>query len=146
MAHEHGPHTCYCPSCGSQVTADTGVRCSTLICPDCGQPMRALETGEYRASRGRTQVASRISGITTASIKCPVCSWPVPDPGSVGAQVKCVYCGQVSESINQEVIVPSWLFWLGIGLTVGTLLGPSILATTEAGSQYLARKARERMG
>ncbi|MFO7712129.1 MAG: hypothetical protein R6V51_02815 [Dehalococcoidia bacterium] len=109
--------------------------------------MRASETGEYRASRGRTQVSSRISSsITTANIRCPVCNYPIPEPGYVGAQVKCAYCGQISESITQDVAVPSWLFWLGLGLIGGTLLGPSILSSTEAGSQWMARKARERMG
>jgi len=47
MAHEHGPHTCYCPNCNTEVTADEYVRCNTLVCPNCGATMTqpgALET------------------------------------------------------------------------------------------------------
>jgi len=51
MAHEHGPHTCYCPTCGYEVTADTDLRCNTLTCPACGSRMRAKETGEFRDVR-----------------------------------------------------------------------------------------------
>lgn len=147
MSRQHGPHTCYCPSCGSQVTADVNVRCNTLVCPDCGQPMRALETGEYRARRTQTGIASRISAsVSTENIQCPVCGYPIPEPEYLGAQVRCAYCGQISESISEGVTIPTWLLWLGIGLTAGTFLGPSILASTEAGSQWMAKKARERIG
>ena len=50
MPHEHGPHQCYCPTCGYEVTADEYVRCNTLSCPRCGTQMRAQETGERRVS------------------------------------------------------------------------------------------------
>lgn len=48
MAHEHGPHTCYCPSCNYELQADEYVKCNTLACPNCGTRMRAKETGEFR--------------------------------------------------------------------------------------------------
>lgn len=83
---------------------------------------------------------------STDSIKCPVCAYPIPDPRYEGTQVKCAYCGTISETITQGVTIPAWLLTLGIGLGVGILAGPTILASTEAGSQYMARKARERFG
>lgn len=141
MAHEHGPHTCYCPSCGYQVTVDTGVQCNTLTCPQCGQPMRALETGEYRSSRRSTVAAA----VNTDSISCPVCGYPIPDPRYEGAEVKCAYCGTISQTIAQDVTVPTWLVAGVSGFVIGVALGPSILASIESGSQKLARKARERL-
>lgn len=152
MSRQHGPHTCYCPNCGTQVTADSYVQCKTLTCPDCGQRMRALETGEYRQTRRSgglaATVGSSISATTVGaeSIACPVCAYPIPDPRHEGTRVRCAYCGTISEAIAQGVTIPTWLLTLGIGLGVGIFAGPSILASTEAGSQYLARKARERFG
>lgn len=164
MAHEHGPHTCYCPSCGYKVTVDTGVQCNTLNCPDCGQPLRAVETGEYRSTRfsaypqpdsrylsaypqpdPRYFIASKPQ-VSTANISCPVCGYPIPAPSSLGQQVKCAYCGSISQAITQDVSIPAWLLTLGIGLGIGVFAGPSLLASTEAGSQWLAKKARERIG
>jgi len=51
MAHEHGPHECYCPSCGFTMMAAAGQICSSVTCPTCGGRMRATETGEYRVSQ-----------------------------------------------------------------------------------------------
>jgi transcription initiation factor IIE alpha subunit len=48
-SHEHGDHTCYCPSCGYEETVGENVKCNTLTCPQCGDRMRAKETGEYRS-------------------------------------------------------------------------------------------------
>jgi len=58
MPREHGPHECYCPSCGYTETAAEYVKCNTLICPECGDRLRATETGEYR---GTEQGQSRIT-------------------------------------------------------------------------------------
>lgn len=146
MAHEHGPHICYCPNCGSEITADVDVRCNSLTCPQCGQPMRAKETGEYRQARLSASPTIARTNITTDNIPCPVCGYPVPDPRYVGERVRCAFCGAISETISQGVTIPSWLLTLGIGLVVGTFFGPTILASTDAGSRYLAKKARERIG
>jgi hypothetical protein len=51
MAHEHGPHSCYCPSCNYQTEVPEYVRCNTLTCPNCGARMRAVETGELRIAQ-----------------------------------------------------------------------------------------------
>lgn len=60
MNHEHGAHTCYCPSCGLEVEVEANVRCNSQICPECGDRMRAEDTGEYR---GTSQVVGqRIHG------------------------------------------------------------------------------------
>jgi hypothetical protein len=51
MAHEHGPHFCYCPECGYQGQADEYVECNAISCPHCGTRLRAVETGAYRMSQ-----------------------------------------------------------------------------------------------
>lgn len=48
MAHEHGPHECYCPSCSYTQEVEEYVKCNTVECPICGDKMRASETGELR--------------------------------------------------------------------------------------------------
>ena len=48
MIHPHGPHKCYCPSCGYEMMAETSQQCNQLSCPECGGRMRAVDTGEYR--------------------------------------------------------------------------------------------------
>lgn len=52
MAHQHGPHECYCPVCDFTETVEENVKCNTLSCPHDGTQMRAVETGEYRISQG----------------------------------------------------------------------------------------------
>ena len=46
--HPHGEHVCYCPACGYEKTVEANVKCNQQICPECGDTMRAKETGEYR--------------------------------------------------------------------------------------------------
>lgn len=48
MNHEHGSHFCQCPSCEYKETVGAYVKCNSRICPQCGDRMRAIETGEYR--------------------------------------------------------------------------------------------------
>jgi hypothetical protein len=74
---------------------------------------------------------------------CPVCKYPIQGPTHIGEQVHCPSCS--SDFIAQDVSIPGWLVGSLIGLGIGIFLGPSILASTEAGSQWLAKKARERM-
>lgn len=47
-AHPHGPHECYCPSCGTTTIVPADVKCRELTCTACGDRMRASETGERR--------------------------------------------------------------------------------------------------
>lgn len=51
MAHEHGNHQCYCPSCSYIIELAENDKCNTHTCPVCGDRMRAFETGEYRLSQ-----------------------------------------------------------------------------------------------
>jgi len=46
-------------------------------------------------------------------------------------------------SITNGVTVPTWLFAGGIGLILGAVVGPSIMASTEAGSKRLAEMSRQ---
>lgn len=52
MAHEHGDHVCYCPTCGYRQEVSEYVKCNTLSCPYDGTRMRAEDTGERRIARG----------------------------------------------------------------------------------------------
>ena len=51
----------------------------------------------------------------------------------------------ISARISQSIPIPSWLLTLGIGLVVGVVAGPAIMASTEAGGKYLERQVRERV-
>jgi uncharacterized protein (DUF983 family) len=147
MAHEHGAHSCYCPTCGYQTTVAEYVKCNTQSCPVCGDRLRAVETGEYRSSlTAYPSPDPRYTRVSTSvgSVACPVCGYPIPDPRYLGEQVKCAYCGTISEAISQ-VSIPSSLFAGVIGFVVGVILGPTVIAAAEAGSQKLARKSRERL-
>jgi DNA-directed RNA polymerase subunit RPC12/RpoP len=73
---------------------------------------------------------------------CPICKYPIGSV-SAGQEVRCPYCS--STLIAQEVSIPSWLLAGAVGLGFGIIFGPSILAATESGSQWLARKSRERI-
>ncbi len=43
---------------------------------------------------------------------------------------------------DPEVVIPTWLFAGFIGLVTGMIVGPSIMATTAAGSERLAELSR----
>ncbi len=43
---------------------------------------------------------------------------------------------------DPEVVVPTWLFAGFIGLITGMIIGPSIMASTKAGSERLAELSR----
>lgn len=82
--------------------------------------------------------------LKTESVPCPACNYPIPAPTHVGEQAKCPYCNTVSEAIAQ-VTIPTPVFVGVIGFIVGALVGPAFWVSTEAGSQWLAKKARERL-
>lgn len=83
---------------------------------------------------------------TLNSTPCPVCNYPSKAPTYVGQQIKCPYCGTINEAIAQEgVTIPTPVFVGIIFFGLGVLLGPSVWATTQGGSEWLARKAKERL-
>lgn len=45
--------------------------------------------------------------------------------------------------IGNGVTIPTWLFASTVGLVIGVIVGPSIMATTEAGSRRLAELSRQ---
>ena len=88
-----------------------------------------------------------LSSTETDSIPCPVCHYPIREPTHVGEQVECLYCHSISEAILQEgITIPTTVFWSLITFGLGVLLGPSLIASTKGGSEWLARKARARLG
>jgi len=141
MAHEHGPHTCYCPNCGESVTVGVNVRCNTQECPICGSQMRAVETGDNREKRLSGGIATMVS---TDNIACPTCNFPIAAPSYVGEQVKCAYCGTISQAI-QTITIPNSVVVGLICFTAGAVLGPSLWSALKGGTIALERMTRERI-
>lgn len=74
---------------------------------------------------------------------CYSCGYPIAAEFK-GEQVSCPMCGSINESIT-GVTIPGWLL-VGLGaFAAGIVLGPAVLASTEAGSKYLEKQARERL-
>jgi len=76
---------------------------------------------------------------------CPTCGYPLSAEYSGQTRV-CEYCktsliaGPVS-----AIPIPTPLFVGVIAFGLGVFLGPSLLASTEAGQNWLAKKAREKI-
>jgi uncharacterized paraquat-inducible protein A len=150
MAHEHGKHTCYCPGCNYEIDVDAYTKCNTLTCPQCGERMRAKETGELRNTTASIIAAKEVlmptSVKTLTSLPCSVCNFPILIPEDIqeGQQIKCPSCGAIHIAQN-GITIPKTVFWSMITFAAGVLLGPAIWATTKGGSEWLAKKARERL-
>jgi len=84
-------------------------------------------------------------GISTDNALCASCRYPIQTPAQVGQTVKCPYCTTINEAITQ-VVIPTPVFVGFVAFAAGVLLGPAILAATDAGSDYMARRIRERIG
>lgn len=146
MAHEHGPHTCYCPSCHAELVAEAYQQCNTISCPQCGSRMRAKETGEYREARLGRGIRTNVSAdVSTDSLSCPVCNYPIPAPSAVGEQVKCAYCGTVSQAIK-DITVPTTVVVGFVTFTLGAILGPAVWNAVKGAATALERVSRERIG
>ncbi len=76
---------------------------------------------------------------------CPTCSYPVKATHS-GDTVTCPFCStKLEATIAQGVTIPTPLLVGVIAFALGVVLGPSVLASTGAGSRWLEKKARERI-
>jgi hypothetical protein len=82
--------------------------------------------------------------MAVAIASCPVCGYPIS--ASPGQTTICANCGANLIAQDGGVTIPTWLLAGTIALALGIILGPAILSTTEAGSQYLARAARKKLG
>lgn len=85
---------------------------------------------------------------TLNSLPCGTCSFPIliKEDIQVGQQIKCPSCDSINEVIAQEGIeIPKTVFWSLLTFGIGVILGPSIWALSQGGSEWLARKARERL-
>jgi len=47
---------------------------------------------------------------------------------------------------SDGVPIPIWLFFLGLGFGFGLVLGPAVMASTEAGARRLTEIAKRRIG
>lgn len=82
---------------------------------------------------------------TLNSSPCSICGYPIPEATYKGQQVKCPYCGTIHEAIAQVTIPTSVLVgFLCFG--AGMLFGRASLAYTQAGEEWLTKKARARIG
>lgn len=76
---------------------------------------------------------------------CPTCSYPVKAEHS-GQTVTCPYCStKLEAAIAQGVTIPTPLLVGIIAFALGVVLGPSVIASTEGGSRWLEKQARERI-
>ena len=76
--------------------------------------------------------------------KCADCGFPIAAK-HIGQEATCPDCGTINEVISQGVTIPTWMFAGGLGLLIGIVVGPAILASTKEGAAYLEKKARERL-
>lgn len=77
----------------------------------------------------------------SAILSCPTCSYPLAFQYD-GQTAVCAYCGEKVEAVSQGVTVPTPLFAGLIGLGIGLLFGPAIIASSQTGRQWLERQAR----
>lgn len=77
-------------------------------------------------------------------VDCPVCGFPtsVEHEGQVKV---CANCGTSMRAITQEIAIPAPLFTFGIGLVLGIIVGPALIASTTEGSKWLERQVKESM-
>lgn len=68
---------------------------------------------------------------------------------SVVAKAEQVVRGyQMSQGEEEEggVTIPTWLFFLGLGLGIGIVTGPAIMGMTETGALRLREIAQSKLG
>ena len=71
--------------------------------------------------------------------KCSECGYPI-QVNAEGETTTCAYCGE--HLIAQGVTIPTSLFVGLISFGLGMLLGPSLVASTDAGKRWLEKQAR----
>lgn len=76
---------------------------------------------------------------------CPICSYPLSIEFA-GQTAVCAYCGQEIEVIAQDengVRIPTPLFVSIIAFTLGVIVGPALIATTDSGQKWLVEQAKK---
>jgi hypothetical protein len=108
MAHEHGPHSCYCPTCNYTTEVNASVKCNTLFCPNDGTRLRAVETGEFRIAESVSSVIP-IDNQPIAASFFGQGQW-ITDFITPGAQDIQALFQQLTEGINNsmERIITCW--------------------------------------
>jgi len=74
--------------------------------------------------------------------QCFSCGYPIT--ARVGKEIGCPSCGTINRAIT-GVTVPTWLIVGMITFAAGVILGPALLTSTEAGSDYLARQVKAKL-
>lgn len=82
----------------------------------------------------------------TMSANCPICNFPMLVSRNTTV-TRCASCGTQLQAIAQDdVTIPDRPFFFGLGLVLGMIFGPVIIATTEEGRRSLERVARAKVG
>lgn len=77
--------------------------------------------------------------------RCPICGYPV-NAEYPGQTTQCAFCGtKLEATITEGVTIPTPLLVGVVCFALGIFLGPSIIASTESGSRWLEKQARERI-
>ena len=63
--------------------------------------------------------------------KCYSCGYPLAIE-DVGQTINCPDCGSINQSIS-AVSVPDWVFWGGLGIVAGFIIGKSKFASKQFG-------------
>lgn len=76
---------------------------------------------------------------------CSTCSYPITAE-HIGDRVSCPYCGigNIATGISGVTLPTSLVVGL-VAFGLGVLLGPTLIASTEAGQKWLTKKAQEKM-
>lgn len=77
---------------------------------------------------------------------CSTCGYPITAE-QIGERVSCPYCGigNIATGISQGVTLPTPLVVGLVAFGLGVLLGPTLIASTEAGQKWLTKKAQEKI-
>lgn len=82
------------------------------------------------------------------SAPCRRCKFPIllQKDAHEGQQIKCPNCGTINEVvIAKGITIPTPVFVGILCFGAGVVLGPALIASTQSGAEWLAKKARERL-
>lgn len=74
--------------------------------------------------------------------KCISCGYPI-EAMYVGQRVSCPMCGSINEAVTQGVTIPTPAFVGILCFFGGMLIGPSLIAGTSGGRDWLEEQTRK---
>ncbi len=77
----------------------------------------------------------------TTLTKCAECGYPI-EVSAAGETAVCAYCGlHLEATVTQGVNIPTPLFVGLLAFSLGVLLGPALLTSTDEGRRWLQKQA-----